>query len=107
MFPFFDVVDRRIGPAPIPRWLLDSPHYRRHQPAVLALIPAPHSTADLLALTPGVSAPMPRATLIELAADPRFARHRQVADARPGLRMLLGQTFLWLGLHLIRSHRPG
>ncbi len=81
---------------------------RRHQPALLRLTEATHSLPDGGPDWP-MSTPVapPRATLIDLAADPRFARVRTPIAPRPSLRGLLGKAFMNLGLRLLRSQWPG
>lgn len=44
----------------------------------------------------------PRATLIDLARDPRFAERRTIVE-RPGLRVVLGRGLMALGWWLVRS----
>lgn len=85
---------------------------RRHLPAALSLRADPHALPDSGTDRPRPAVPpTPRATLIELAADPRFARVRRPDPLPPSLvaslRGVVGLMLMQIGLRLIRSRWPG
>lgn len=112
MYPPIFVVDHRIGPDPVPAHAgrhRDRPHIRRSQPTILVLEPsrhdAPHGPADaVIPVVPDIT--VRRALLIELAADPRFARGAR-PPARPGLRLWIGKALMHLGWRLVRQNNQG
>ena len=98
MFPPTFGTDPRIGPD-LHKFLDERRPIRRSGPQTLGFAPklAPFVSYD----PPVIAYPRPRATLYDLANDPRFAR-RTVNLPQDGLRQRLGNFLLRLGWSLVR-----
>ncbi|MBI1417810.1 MAG: hypothetical protein GC146_11355 [Limimaricola sp.] len=109
MLPFVFVAGHPTGRGAVgPHPAGDRLPARRHQPAQLRLMPDPHRLPEAVdqPAMPQAPADRPRATLVQLAADPRFARGRDTPPP-PGLRLWLGQQLMQLGFFMVHPRRPG